>query len=99
MAFQRTLDHEFIEALNHLHDQPASWCRKLVDSTDVFFAIRNNCINAYSCGMSIGKIVRERGTIRLLVHEEYLTLTTREPYIDLLSAETGRTRQVVFNEN
>ncbi len=57
MAFQRTLDQEFIDALNRLHDQPSSWWRKLVDSPDVFLAIRNNCINAYSRGMSIGKIV------------------------------------------
>ena len=66
MAFQRTLDQEFIDALNQLHDQPASWWRKLVDSTDVFLAIRKNCINAYSYGMSIGKVVREGRSIRLL---------------------------------
>lgn len=98
MAFQRTLDQDFIDALNQLHDLPASWWRKLVDSTDVFLAIRNNCINAYSCGMSIGKIVREGRSIRLLVHEEYLTLTSRDPYVDLLSDQTSRTRQVVFDE-
>lgn len=98
MAFQRTLDQDFIDALNQLHDQPASWWRKLVDSTDVFLAIRNNCINAYSGGMSIGKIVRERRSIRLLVHEEYLTLTGRDPYVDLLSPKTGRIRQIVSDE-
>jgi len=98
MAFQRTLDQEFIDALNSLHEQPASWWRKLVDSTDVFLAIRNNCINAYSSGMSIGKIVRESRTIRLLVHEEYLTLTSRDPYVDLLASIPGRTRQIVSDE-
>jgi hypothetical protein len=98
MAFQRALDQEFIDALNQLHDQPSSWWRKLVDSADVFLAIRNNCINAYSCGMSIGKIVREGTSIRLLVHEEYLTLTGRDPYVDLLSGQTSRVRQVVFDE-
>jgi hypothetical protein len=77
MAFQLNLDQEFIDALNQLHDQPGSWWRRLVDSKDVFLAIRNNAINAYSCGMSIGKIVREGKAVRLLVHEEYLTLTSQ----------------------
>ncbi|OWK34133.1 hypothetical protein [Fimbriiglobus ruber] len=98
MAFQKTLEQNFIDALNQLHDQPASWWRKLVDSSDVFLAIRNNYINAYSCGMSIGKIVHEGRSIRLLVHEEYLTLTGPDPYVDLLAAQTSRTRQVVFDE-
>lgn len=97
MAFKRNLDQEFILALNHLYDQPDSWWRKLVDSKDVFFAIRNNYISAYSSGMSIGKIIQEKGQIRLLVHEEYLTLTSREPKVDLLSPQTNRTRQVIYD--
>ena len=101
MGFKRNLDQEFISALNHLYDQPNSWWRKLVDSKDVFFAIRNNYINAYSSGMSIGKITREKDVIRLLVNEEYLTLKNQEPYVDLLSsgpADIDRTRPIAANE-
>lgn len=100
MPFQRKLDEEFIEELNQLHDQPASWWRELVDSKDVFLAIRNNSINAYSNGMSIGKILRDKnsGVVKLLVHEEYLSLTNTDPYVNILSGQTNWNRKLVFNE-
>src|SRR5262245_21822290 len=98
MAFRRSLDNTFVDSLNLLHDRPSSWWRNLVDSSDVFLAIRNNCINAYSCGMSIGRIVHDGSQVRLLVHEEYLTLTSRDPYVDVLSVQTERTRRVISSE-
>ncbi|MFN4259511.1 MAG: hypothetical protein ACK4RK_09430 [Gemmataceae bacterium] len=98
MAFQRTLDQEFIDALNQLHDLPASWWRKLVDSTDVFLAIRNNSINAYSYGMSIGKIRWNGSHIALEVHEEYLSLPSRVRYLDVLASGTSQARPVAHDE-
>ena len=90
MAFQRTLEAKFIEDLNRLHEDPGSWWRELVDSPDVFLAIRNNYINAYSCGMSIGKVVRDGDGIRLWVHEEYLTLTSEKPVVNVLNNRRER---------
>ena len=94
MAFQRFLDPQFIAALNDLYGQ-GSWWTKLADSPDVFLAIRNNYLNAYSRGMSIGKISWNSGRISLQVHEEYLTKSTDDQYRDLLDENPSRSRPVV----
>jgi hypothetical protein len=99
MPFQRFLDGPFISLLNRLYDQPASWWRKLVDAKDVFLAIRNNYINAYSHGMSIGKVHWDGTAVRLLVHEEYLTLTNADRYINLLAGVPTRARRVIFTDH
>jgi hypothetical protein len=96
MEFQRFLDPQFIAALNVLYRQN-SWWTKLADCPKVFLAIRNNYLNAYSQGMSIGRIAWERGSISLRVHEEYLTTTTDNPYRNLLDENSScfRPRPIV----
>jgi len=98
MAFNRSLSREFVNKLNQLHDTPGSWWRTLVDSDDVFLAIRNDSINAYAKGMSIGRIGWDGKSVTLMVHEEYLSLPSEVQYLNLLKPGTQSTRPVAHDE-
>src|SRR5262245_52152189 len=99
MCIRRCLTPVFIEALNALYDSPSmNWWKRLVDDADVFIAIRDDSINAYSRGGSIGRITWENGSIRLRVHVEYLTLPSGpddDPYVQLVPAGPLLSRNVV----
>jgi hypothetical protein len=94
MPFSRTLAPAFIAALNDLYRQ-GTWWTKLADATDVFLGVRRNCINAYAGGGSIGKITWDGKKVGLIVHEEYLTLPSRDCYVDLTKDMAGRQRQLI----
>lgn len=96
MAFRRSLNDGFIEALNDLHKK-GSWWKTLVERKDVFLAIRDNCINAYCNGGSLAQIKWDGKKVLLKVHEEYLTLRSenkKNRYI-LLTADKTITRKMI----
>lgn len=86
MPFIRHLDDEFIEQLNKLHDDTNSWWHKIVNYREVFVAIRNNSLNAYIKGGSIGRIEWQQGRIAFKVHHSYLVFAKpgKARYADLL---------------
>jgi hypothetical protein len=98
MAFTRHLSPEFVNQLNRLYETPGSWWQMLVESDDVFLAIRNDSINAYAKGMSIGKIGWDGRNVTLIVHEEYLSLSSNVQYLNLLAPGTQNTRPVAYDE-
>ena len=94
MPFTRNLSRPFIDQLNGLYesDKPKDrWWKTLVDDQNVFIAIRNNAINAYAGGASIGRIEWRTASIHFRVHVEYLIFAERrgnQLYTDLL--HTGK---------
>jgi len=87
MPFVRDLDPTFVASLNRLHEDTGSWWHRLANDPEVFLAVRNNAINAYANGGSVGRIRWDGNTIKLLVHHAYLVFPDRAaqaPYVDLL---------------
>ncbi len=93
--FRRLMSDEFVEELNRLYTS-GGWWTMLADSPHVFLAIRDNVLNAYARGMSVAKVVWDGTRIRLIVHEEYLTLASESasPYVELLGGGE-RSRPVI----
>src|SRR5437764_451455 len=94
--FRRHLSDAFINELNRLY-LLGTWWATLADGPGVFLAVRDDALNAYSGGMSVAKVAWDGRRVRLLVHEEYLTLASpsASPYVDLLAAD-GRSRLVIL---
>ena len=91
MPFDRHLNSDFVAALNELHDRhdrKDNWWYKLVNDPRVFIAIRNNSLNAYVAGGSVGRIAWRNRSIRFAVNHAYLVFpdrASRNPYIDLMN--------------
>jgi hypothetical protein len=92
MPFARHLDPGFIAALNQLHEDKSSWWHTLTNDPDVFLAVRENAINAYVNGGSIGRIQWAGQKVHLQVNRAYLvfpapkTKTDKSNYVDLLAS-------------
>ena len=87
MPFLRHLDPHFVSELNHLHEDETSWWHTLVTDPEVFLAVRNDAINAYVNGGSIGRIRWDGNAIHLFVNHAYLVFPARiaTRYCDLLA--------------
>ena len=102
MPFTRDLDRGFIEELNKLYKDRASWWRALVEDESVFIAIRNNAINAYAGGASIARIEWSNG-LKLRVNRKFLILLKsadgNDPYLDLLAPAGPPVEAITVNDS
>lgn len=92
MPFSRHLDDAFVRELNRLYKEKTTWWNKLADDPNVFIAIRNNSLNAYVYGGSIGKITWHKPSVALTVHRAYLVFpggAGENPYTNLLDPGTA----------
>lgn len=88
MPFVRHLDPKFVSALNQLHEDQKSWWHTLANDPGVFLAVRNNAINAYANGGSIGRILWNGKSPQLFVNHAYLVFPARlktSRYVDLVA--------------
>ncbi len=86
MPFIRSLSPEFIAALNDLYQQ-RTWWTHLADDRRVFIGIRNETLNVYVNGGSIGRLTFDNNSVHLHVHGEYLSLPSSPTYIDVVSGQ------------
>ncbi len=86
MAFARRLSRAFVTALNECYETKGSWWRKCTDDPDAFIAIRGNYLNVYVNGGSLLRVGHSpRKGLVCSIHEEYVILRSRRPYIELTS--------------
>ena len=85
MKFDRTLSPSFINALNELYESEKPWWRIIADDDeDVFILIRKNKVLVQTNGGLLIEIGQD-GQQKLIckMHEDYLTLRSKHPYITL----------------
>jgi hypothetical protein len=100
MPFVRHLDPAFVESLNEYHKDNGSWWHELANDPEVFLAVRNNAVNAYVNGGSIGRICWDGKAIALRVNHAYLVFpvrATKDHYVDLLNPVNPPTPLTVTN--
>lgn len=102
MTFKRHLDAKFIQYLNSLREEKASWWSVLVEDKDVFIAVRQNALNAYASGASIARIEWDGSELRLKVHTKFLVFPdpacTDGPYVNLRTGAPNIKAIIVTDE-
>ena len=96
MKFKRSLNPQFITALNDLYIVPNSWWRKIVDDREVFILIRNNEVRVQANGGLLMDI-KQNAQKKLIcsTHEEFLSLRTeKDPYVTLGKTSTSPPKRV-----
>ena len=104
--FNRRLTDNFVESFNKLYDDAdGQWLKGLVDDPDMFFAIRDNCVNFYYRGCSLLKLewapMHEEKLVGH-IHYKYLLNPSRRPeYVRVVNgvAELPERTRVLFLES
>ena len=85
-AFNRGLEKEFVDALNHEYERDGSWWKGFVDDRELFLAVRDNYLNIYYRGCSLLKLAWKNRAILGEIHYKYLLrpkLTIGREYVDV----------------
>lgn len=71
--FERGITNKaFLDALNDLRKDPASFWSRMVADKDLFIAIRKESINVYFQGNSLAKITFDKGKLKCTTHYKFV---------------------------
>lgn len=94
-GLSRTVPVGLVSRLNELELDNNSWWHSLTKKKGVFFAVRPGYISVYTSGGLLLKIqLKSNGHLSCEMHEEYLTLRSNRPYVDLNQGADHNQRQI-----